>query len=91
VLAAGDDAGVGQAGGEGQGAGGHPLGGGGERAVADDRIGRIGVHVQDRGEVDVEAERGQLGPGRADAPPALGPPRSDQLSIGGYCGRIAIR
>ena len=42
----------------------HPLRFMPERAVTDDRVGRIGVDVQDRREVEVESEAPELSPGQ---------------------------
>src|SRR5690606_34363042 len=60
VLAAGQDAGGGEAAREGEAAPDHVVGIAAERAVADDRVGLVGVDVEHRREVDVDAERRQL-------------------------------
>ena len=60
VLAAREHARLVEAAREGERAARHGLGLGAERAIADDRVRRVRVHVEHRREVDVEAERAQL-------------------------------
>jgi bisphosphoglycerate-independent phosphoglycerate mutase (AlkP superfamily) len=49
---------------------GHPVWTIGEGSITDDRVGRIGVHVEDGGEIDAEAEGGEHPGDRRPGTPA---------------------